>query len=506
MSIDVIKDVINLDRLIRRLSTQTMVTGDILVPDVKPDVEEIIGIDSELIIDGSEVTAGRVLVEGRMLSRILYATTQTDRPVAGITAVKEFSHYFDVADVDEEAEAEVRGYVEHTDYEVLNSRKLQLKHMVNLDIFLSKRERVEAITAIDLDDAMSKKEDIKVKFLAGDGSSETIVREDVSPGEDAGIRDILYVSAAIAKVEPQISDNKVLVEGTLNIDVIYMKDTEDIEYDSYSTDINFTHYVDVADVQAYMYPEVECVVEEVSAEPKDSSTISVEAVLDVRVKVFEEDGKTIVKDAYSITRNLKGNIERFTLLNEVYRSGSQISLKETVELSDDAQHILLIKGQAQPGEYELSDNKLYIEGVLPMSVYYAAESGIKYDMVEIPFRHVVDADDLRKDNNIDVRFNVSHLSYTLNGNAVDVRYTIDCNLRAYRENKLTYLSSVEEVEGEALPEMAGITIYVAEKGETLWDVAKRYRTTVDRIKVINELTDDNLEEGDKLLILKEIKK
>lgn len=505
MSIDAVSDAIKLDRLIKKWDVQVMATSDVLVPDVKPDVEEIIGVDCKLIIDDGEVANGRILIEGRVLTRVLYATAQEDRPVAGMDAVIEFSHYFDATDVDEDVTVRARGYVEHTDCDVINSRKLQLKHVINLSLSIGKEESINAVTSIELDDVMCKSSGIRARHMVGEGSSETIVREDINLGEDVVVRDILYSDVTVTNLGMQLSDNKVLVEGTLSVDLIYLEDTEGVKYDSYSTELGFTHYVDVDGVQAYMFPEVECVVEEVSADPKDSGTVNIEAVLNVRVKVYEEEEKTLIVDAYSLSRNIRGNQGSFAVLSEAFRSNTQLSLRDTVELSRDAKHILLVRGQAQAGEYEFSGNRLYIDGLLLVRVYYITESGLACDMAEMPFRHVVDSDELKDDDKLDVRFNVSHIAYTLNGNAVDIRYTVDCNLKVYRENRFIYLLSVEESDEETLPEPASITVYVVGKGETLWDVAKRYRTTIEKIKGINELEEEILNEGDKLLILKEIK-
>ena len=45
--------------------------------------------------------------------------------------------------------------------------------------------------------------------------------------------------------------------------------------------------------------------------------------------------------------------------------------------------------------------------------------------------------------------------------------------------------------------------YVVQTGETLWDVAKKFFTTEDSIREINELEGDDLHPGDLLLVLKE---
>ena len=52
-------------------------------------------------------------------------------------------------------------------------------------------------------------------------------------------------------------------------------------------------------------------------------------------------------------------------------------------------------------------------------------------------------------------------------------------------------------------ELPGITCYIVRPGDTLWSIAKRHYTTVERIKEINGLDSDMIYPGDKLVILKE---
>ena len=61
-------------------------------------------------------------------------------------------------------------------------------------------------------------------------------------------------------------------------------------------------------------------------------------------------------------------------------------------------------------------------------------------------------------------------------------------------------------EEEAAPSpMAGAVIYMVQPGDTLWKIAKRYRTTVEDILAINEIENpDLIYPGQKLLIIKQI--
>ena len=47
-----------------------------------------------------------------------------------------------------------------------------------------------------------------------------------------------------------------------------------------------------------------------------------------------------------------------------------------------------------------------------------------------------------------------------------------------------------------------MVLYITRKGDCMWDIAKKYRTTVERLKAINEVEADSLEEGKKLLVVR----
>lgn len=58
-----------------------------------------------------------------------------------------------------------------------------------------------------------------------------------------------------------------------------------------------------------------------------------------------------------------------------------------------------------------------------------------------------------------------------------------------------------EEDGDIPEKKASITIYVIGKGDTFWNLAKKYNTTVDDLIKINKIEDpEHIEEGQKLII------
>ena len=60
--------------------------------------------------------------------------------------------------------------------------------------------------------------------------------------------------------------------------------------------------------------------------------------------------------------------------------------------------------------------------------------------------------------------------------------------------------------GEAVLEhqekLPGFAIYYVKPGDSLWQIGKKYYVSVGRIKEMNNMTEDDIKAGDKLLIVK----
>ena len=64
--------------------------------------------------------------------------------------------------------------------------------------------------------------------------------------------------------------------------------------------------------------------------------------------------------------------------------------------------------------------------------------------------------------------------------------------------------TVNEPDLEKLQAMPGLIGYVVREGDTLWEIAKRYDTTMDTIREVNGLESDQIHSGDRLLIIKKV--
>ena len=62
----------------------------------------------------------------------------------------------------------------------------------------------------------------------------------------------------------------------------------------------------------------------------------------------------------------------------------------------------------------------------------------------------------------------------------------------------------EPLDMEEVRNMPGIVCYLVQDGDTLWDIAKRFYTTVDEICELNELKSEIVKPMDSLLLVKKV--
>ena len=99
------------------------------------------------------------------------------------------------------------------------------------------------------------------------------------------------------------------------------------------------------------------------------------------------------------------------------------------------------------------------------------------------------------------------LSTTMaDSNELEVRAAVSVNALVISREEVFVIDSVEmqPLDMEKIQTMPGITVYMVKQGDTLWDIAKRFYTTVEDIAGINRALDGQIQEGQPLLLVQKV--
>ena len=81
-NIDVIKENIQFEQLLRESDTTTMLNEEYLIPDTHPDVHEILMVDAKPTILSKEISGDKVIVDGTVDYNLLYLAKEDELVVS----------------------------------------------------------------------------------------------------------------------------------------------------------------------------------------------------------------------------------------------------------------------------------------------------------------------------------------------------------------------------------------------------------------------------------------
>ena len=88
----------------------------------------------------------------------------------------------------------------------------------------------------------------------------------------------------------------------------------------------------------------------------------------------------------------------------------------------------------------------------------------------------------------------------------EVRVMIDFNLLVHKPLLCGNIREIREepLDYDDLQRLPGIVGYIVGNDDGLWDIAKKYYTTVENIRTTNNLTGEHVKAGEKLLVIKSV--
>ena len=150
------------------------------------------------------------------------------------------------------------------------------------------------------------------------------------------------------------------------------------------------------------------------------------------------------------------------------------------------------------------NEKLIYEGEVNVNIIFQTNNvtGIDTKNVIIPFNAEIPIGKMKDNSKVNTSVEVKNMQENLNNGNMDLKMELELLADTYKPVNLELIDSLEMEEYEDKSKY-GMNIYFVKKGDTLWKIAKRFRTTVDEIVSANNIEDPNkINVGEQLFIPK----
>lgn len=520
MALELVRDLIRIDQVMGEEMTQAMVEGDVVVPDSKPDADKILSINGGVVITDKEIVENRIILEGIVNVRILYISNEGEQPLYYMEGSFGFTQQIDLPGISSRMDAEVHAEIEHLNGSIVNSRKLNVKCVLNFSGKVVDRSQIDVIKDVKgIGDIQVLKDYVEISDTVGENSSHATVRQEFEiPADQPPIKEILKTEVTIGEREGRITGDRINIQGILKITTLYIGDDEENSINTVKYQIPFSHYIEIPGAVPGMSERVQYSVEDYYSTVKENQegqrrSIEYEVVVKAEGRVEATQQMEILVDAYSPTVNLNVRKSSLKLKKTLDSIVEEVVVKEEVDLPGDCPGIAEICNvEAAPvlTDFGISDDNIVIEGLLCIKALYITEN--YRDMLyvyedEIPFRHATELPVDGYQMDIDVDMYLEDFQYRmLDPDLLEVRGRIKVEIEISKTFTKEALMDVEETEeGEKNPG-ASIVVYVVQPEDTLWKIAKKFNTTIEELVKINSIEEpDKLVSGQKLIISRTIK-
>jgi LysM repeat protein len=518
MAVELNRDVLKVDQKIGEEQTQILVEGDILVPDVKPDISRILSVEGIVDITDKQAVQDKIIVDGVVNFKILYTSEVGEYPIYSMDASAGFNQALDIPGTTSEMNIHTVAEIEHIDFNIINERKIAIKTVVNLlgeSINASSIEILQEINGIK--DIQVLRDHVYYNDFIGSNQSETTVRESFEIDENmTEIDEILKCDALAVKKEIQVTDGKVIVNGVVKINVLYIGDDDRSTLYECRHEVPFTHFVEVLGAMKDMTCSATLKTDEIYAEAKedidgDKRIIEAEAKVKIEVAVNQVEEMKVLVDVYSPSVILDIEKQEVVLNQSVGSNLSNAVIKETIEIpsgNPDIFKVFNVHARPVVTDHSLTQDKSIIEGIIEANILYLAQDKnqtIHSFAQEIPFRHYVEIEGAREEMDASVDLCINDIDYDLiNTEQIELKVNVGASCTVAKQLQVDVLVNVEESdEVFDISKRPSITIYYVQPGDTLWKIAKRYHTTVKSLIETNDIQNpDMIMPGDNIIIQK----
>lgn len=474
-------------------------TAEVIVPDSCPDVARIVYTSASVIVRGKECRTGSVLVSGGIRASAL-CIPEDDSGARTLESYLPFSLRIEHPGVTERTQAVVSAFVRQIDARLIHSRKILIRADLccTAECLTAEEETLYALSAPPKE-LQTKRRTYPVSLPKETAEKSFTVTDDLTlPTGKPFASEICCYETVPRITDCKVIGSKAVFKGTLEVNMLYLSGDGSVQ--TWEQQLPFSQYAELAED----YDEASlCVTPLVSAaeltlEPSgEGRAMSLAVTLNAQCLVSGPVTMELIEDAYAVGAALEPAWTQYALACRLDCQTLRDEVRQ--QLAADAEAVLECAVYHDLPYFERAEGKLRVRAPLNMKLLYRdkdgalqgaaarAEAACETALCEnASCAASVCVDDCYAQPGVSETELHAEVSFTLLCSAVQ-------QLRTLSGGTLTQNTQME-------PERPSVVLRACRGDEDIWDVAKRYGTTVAAVREANGLESGEPERDCMLLI------
>lgn len=496
---------------------QVTLDRDMNVPDSRPDMEKLIQNRGEIQLDEIEVMQDRIRVKGTLRYKGLYHTAEAGPLLSSLSGSFDLEEYINADGITEKDSVKVTADLDDLNVVMIHSRKLSIRSLITFRAVINEVETVEGAVRTEDESCEQLFSEVNLTQMVLHKRDTCRVKGEMTlAASKPNIHQLIWDETSLREPEIRLLPGKVQIRGELAVFFLYIGEEEHVPVQHVEWELPFTAEADCPECREDMVGNIQikpgaCQLEVRPDEDGEERILSVEATLHLDMKCYEEEKAVFLADLYSTEKKVVPEFTPFRYENLIVKNNAKTKVQQRVVLKEIKGNILQlihVDGSVKIDEIERREDGIYVEGVILAEMLLITDEDqnpLHGAAQTLPFSYLVEARNLGKEDTFELEAGLEQIHGIMpDGDELEIKAVVNLDLIAFtaREGRVITGVSEEAYDYETLNSIPGIAVCIAQDEESIWNIAKKYSSTMDSIRQMNQLEQDDLKPGQKVLVVK----
>lgn len=507
MAIETLKENLCVNQIIGRLKENIVAEGDAIIPDIKPDILSTINTNGAVCIYKKEVLDGKIRIDGGVQVYIMYLADDENSNVRGINTVIDFTKVIDMENINSNMNMDSNINLKDIECKILNGRKISIKANMDIDISVYSNESIEFIKEVEnRDDVQILNTMTTIDSLLGTGTTKVYAKDTVSLESTDNLAEILKFNINLTNREIKTSYNKILAKADMQVNIVYL--TDDGRVNEVKWVIPVMGFIDMQNISDNNLCNLNYEIKNILLKPNSAEehSIYVEVEFEIYCNVYEKKELNIIQDLYSPSENININQKNITVMQDKQNTEGVCVLKEKI-IIPEFHNSKICNSEVTPRilKQNIYNDRIMYEGELDIKFMYLSSVTNRVDIKvqTIPFNANIECQGVSPTSNLITRVDVQNQDFVvMPDGSIESNIELKINGDISKMMEIKVIDNIEVLENNE-ENIYSIVVYFVKPGDTLWNIAKKFKSTIKAIASVNGIEDENkINVGQQLFIPK----
>ena len=493
MDINVKTKSISINKIIFENSFDQPLDCDLTMPDYCPDMKKILKCSVTPKIVSSRCVSDRLSVDADAQIRIIYLSE--DNKLFCYEKTVDFSKNIELNEQIDNPCVEVNLQTSYVNTRAVSARRIDIYSCISVGAVISCKREESVVFDVENEKFEFMKDCDNVCSFVGQSVKNFNLNETIEIGETKSpIEQIVRVTSNVYNIETKAVSNKALLTGDLRVNILYLSSREENNLEIFEHTMPVSQLIDLEGISDKTMNYCQAFTNGVNVIAKENTNkekklLEIDASATAIIKAYVKIDDVFSSDCYSTKYDLKLSKKNVNIENVLEQINNSFTVKKNEKIAGiKISQIFDIWCENIKYTSSVKHGELNVNGTANICILGNDDSKIPF-YIERP----IEFDNLQKLNEVydDCECsaflkNVS-VSYILSAeDSIEIRLEMEQKSFIKKLVKKELIESIEFDENNKKQRKSSFNIYFNDENDSLWDIAKKFNTTVSEIEKEND--------------------